>query len=43
VNAGNTVFTVSTNKKVGAGTYPLTITASSGTLVRSVPVTLVIR
>jgi PKD repeat protein len=43
VNAGNTVFTVSTNKKVSAGTYPLTITASSGGLVRSASVTLVIR
>ena len=42
-NAGNTVFTVSTNKKVSAGSYPLTITASSGALVRSASVTLVIR
>ena len=43
VNAGNTVLAVSTNKKVSAGTYTLTITGSSGTLVHSVPVTLVIR
>jgi len=43
VNAGSTVLTVSTNKKVSAGTYQLTVTASSGALVRSVPVTLVIR
>jgi plastocyanin len=43
VNAGNTVFTVNTNKKVSAGTYPLTITASSAGLVRSSSVTLVIR
>jgi hypothetical protein len=43
VNAGNTVFTVSTNKKVARGTYPLTITASSGGLVRSIPVTLVVQ
>ena len=44
VNAGNTVFTVSTNKKVARGTYdPVTITASSGGLARSTPVTLVIQ
>jgi plastocyanin len=43
VNAGNTVFTVSTNKKVARGTYPLTIAASSGGLVRSMPITLVIQ
>jgi hypothetical protein len=43
VNAGNTMFTVSTNKKVARGTYPLTIAASSGGLVRSIPVTLVIQ
>ncbi len=43
VNAGNTVFTVGTNKKVARGSYPLTITASSGGLVRSIPATLVIQ
>ena len=43
VNAGNTVLTVGTNKKVARGTYPLTIAASSGGLVRSIPVTLVIQ
>ena len=43
VNAGNTVLTVGTNKKVARGSYPLTITASSGGLVRSIQVTLVIQ
>jgi serine protease AprX len=43
VNAGNTVLTVSTNKKVSAGTYPLTITATSGSVVRPTSVILVIR
>jgi uncharacterized membrane protein len=43
VSAGNTVLTVNTNKKVAVGTYPLTITASSGGLVRSIPATLVIQ
>jgi hypothetical protein len=43
VNAGNAVFTVSTNKKVARGTYPLTITGSSGGLVRTAQATLVIQ
>ena len=38
VNAGNTVLSVSTNKKVARGTYPLMITASSGGLARSISV-----
>ena len=43
VNAGNTVLSVGTNKKVVRGSYLLTITASSGGLARSIPVTLVIQ
>ena len=43
VNAGNTVFSVSTNKKVLRGTYPLIITASSGGLPRPISVELVIQ
>jgi PKD repeat protein len=43
VNSGNSVLSVTTNKNVTAGTYPLTITGTSGNRVHSVGVTLIIQ
>ncbi len=42
-NSGTSVLQVKTNKRVARGTYPLTITGSSGIAVHSANVTLVIQ
>jgi uncharacterized membrane protein len=43
VNSGTSVLTVNTNRNVAAGTYALTITATSGSRVHSANVTLIIQ
>ena len=41
--SGNTTMTVTTGKRTKAGTYPLTITGSSGSLTHSTSVSLVVQ
>ena len=41
--SGNSVLTIRTNKPAKSGTYNLTITGTSGNLVHSIPLTLVVQ
>jgi hypothetical protein len=43
VNAGTSVFSVNTNKKVAPGTYVLTVTGTAGSRVHSTSMTLVVQ
>jgi hypothetical protein len=43
VQSGTSVLTVATKKQMKAGTYTLSITGSSGTLVHSTNVVLIVR
>ena len=43
VNSGTSVLTINTNRNVAAGTYALTITGTSGSLVHSATVNLIVQ
>lgn len=43
VGSGSSVLTIRTNKPARSGTYNLTITGTSGSLVHSIPLTLVVQ
>jgi PKD repeat protein len=43
VNSGTSMLTVNTNRNVASGTYPLTITGTSGSIVHSTTVNLIVQ
>jgi hypothetical protein len=43
VNSGNAVLTVTTNRNVAPGTYSVSVTGTSGAIVHSAPVSLIIQ